>query len=286
MNNVNPAQQPESQAKTKVCLDDLPVFPEVVLRLQELVQDENSTIPAMAELINTSPTLLAQLLRYVNSPRYSMGVEVESAQIAIGVLGRHTTTSLLTTVALRETFHEFSSRHVTLANFFQYGLAVAATIEAVSEVKKLEMSLESIAIGILHNIGELALLHTMSDDYTREVVDAADRAASCRSTRELNAFGFDHYGFGVKLMRKWGLSESYCLITESIPESAPVTCEESDIVCLRTAIAHTRINHSICPKWWLSEAAEFSPALISGETVSDVLSEATERYEKLSSMLA
>ena len=87
-------------------------------------------------------------------------------------------------------------------------------------------------------------------------------------------------------MRKWGLPDSYAELTESIPETASATCDKNDVECLRTAIAHTRINHSICPKWWLSEAGEFSPSLISGDTVSEVLSEATERYEKLSSMLA
>ena len=269
-----------------MCLDDLPVFPEVVLRLQELVRDENSTIPAMAELINSSPTLLAHLLRYVNSPRYSMGVEVSSAQIAIGVIGRQAATSLLTTVAFRETFQDFSCRHVALADFFKYGLAVAATIDVIAEADKIAMPTEPIAIGILHNIGELAMLQAMTDDYNEHVIEAENSAVASRAERELSAFGFDHYKLGADLMRKWGLPDLYSEIAESIPESAAVSCDEKVVVCIRTALAHTRINHAICPKWWLSEAAEFSPSLISGETVSTILSESAERYETLSNMLS
>ncbi|MEM7209885.1 MAG: HDOD domain-containing protein [Pseudomonadota bacterium] len=264
-----------------IALDSLPVFPEVVLRLQELIQDENSTIPQIAEIITSSPVLLAHLLRYANSPRYSMGTQVTSPMIAINIIGRSTTISLLTTVALRDTFKEFNSKYLVLNDFVRYGIAIAATLEIVAEYDDFELNLEPIALGVLHNIGELAILHTMHDEYTAAVIKSGDQSTKSRFQRELQAFGYDHYSLGAQLMTHWGLPPIYSKICLSIPENNPCLCDEELIQNLRKAIAHTRINYNICPKWWLSEAGEFSPNLIDGETVSEILTESTERHEEL-----
>ena len=276
------AQQKES---TTDVLDTLPVFPEVVLRLHELVEDDNTTIPQMADLISTSPALLAELLRYVNSPRYSMGQEVTSAHIAVGVIGRHAVTSLLTTSALRETFTGFNCSQVTMADFFRYGVAVAATLDVIAEADDVELDGEAIAMGVLHNLGELALIHAQGDDFVRGLRLAPDAATTSRYQLAVDLYGLDFYAVGSALMRKWGLPEIYCDTAASIPEGSRCLRPEEQVTALRKAIAHTRINHAICPRWWLSQAQEFSPGLIDGATVGEILEESTERHERLANLL-
>ncbi len=58
----------------------LPALPQVVTKIQNLLQSENASISQVGELIASDPALVAQLLKVVNSAYYSLPQEITKIQ--------------------------------------------------------------------------------------------------------------------------------------------------------------------------------------------------------------
>ena len=65
----------------------LPALPAVVGEIQSLIHDADVDMKKVAELINSDPAILAQVLKIVNSAYYGLPREVTNVQFAIAFLG-------------------------------------------------------------------------------------------------------------------------------------------------------------------------------------------------------
>ncbi|MCB0283595.1 MAG: HDOD domain-containing protein [Calditrichae bacterium] len=65
----------------------LPPLPQIVSRIQELMQSENINVSEIAKLVSVDVALSAQILKIVNSAYYSLRKEISDLKIAIAFLG-------------------------------------------------------------------------------------------------------------------------------------------------------------------------------------------------------
>jgi HD-like signal output (HDOD) protein len=65
----------------------LPALPEAVMRIQGMMQDEETDSAMIAEVISGDPALVAQVLSVVNSAYYSLPKTISNVKYAVAYLG-------------------------------------------------------------------------------------------------------------------------------------------------------------------------------------------------------
>lgn len=82
---------------------DLPVLPNVVLRIMSLSLDQNDSAGDLARILSSDATLVTEILRIANSPAYAGVVEIESLSQAIMRLGFMGLRQIAVTTCLKAT---------------------------------------------------------------------------------------------------------------------------------------------------------------------------------------
>ncbi len=84
---------------------ELPPFPDTALRVQQCVNDPDSTVSELAAIVASEPTLAARLLRMSNSAMMRRGpIEVTDIPTAISRVGMDMVQNLFVSYAAREAF--------------------------------------------------------------------------------------------------------------------------------------------------------------------------------------
>ncbi len=86
----------------------LPSLPEVCLRVRDVAEDVNSTIPQLADLISQDAGLSARIVKVSNSPLMRTSSEVTDLSTAVGRLGINVTSSLAMGLAMEQMFQATS----------------------------------------------------------------------------------------------------------------------------------------------------------------------------------
>ena len=75
-------------------IDRLPTLPGVAIKILEAVQDKNSGLKELADILSTDPPLSAEVLRLINSPYYGLNSRITSVTHAVNLLGATTVKNL------------------------------------------------------------------------------------------------------------------------------------------------------------------------------------------------
>ena len=83
---------------------DLPTLPQVVTAIMTLIEDPNSSAKDIEGVMGNDPSLVAKILKLVNSPFYGLANKVSSIQQSIAILGFNTIKSLAISASVFDLF--------------------------------------------------------------------------------------------------------------------------------------------------------------------------------------
>ena len=93
---------------------DLPTMPEVLIKLNEVMADPDTSAAEIAKVVAADPAVSTNILRIVNSAYYGLQVRVSSVSLAISVMGFNMTKK----VALKAAdFSAFTKRRDKIQHF-------------------------------------------------------------------------------------------------------------------------------------------------------------------------
>lgn len=183
----------------------LPALPEVLTRIQDLAQGDNVDMGAIAALISADPSMVAEVLKVVNSAYYGLPNEISRVRAAIAYLGIHEIHRLVLTLSVIKTF-QIQSRELRDFWFHSYYTAVCAKYLA----RKFEplMSQEELwAAAILHDIGELVYLKFFPEHY--QALKTYSVEQECLFSQAERHFSWPSSGYlGTLLCDHWRLPDS------------------------------------------------------------------------------
>ncbi|MGS0729536.1 HDOD domain-containing protein, partial [Shewanella sp. 0m-11] len=143
----------------------LPTLPEVAMRVQEVVGQEDVSLKDVASIIGQDAAISARVIRIANSAMYSRGVPADNVNAAINRIGLMQIKSIVTSVAMEQLFISTnqmvwevmdevwsSSIDVTAA-----ACAMLQSYNANHPGSKLNIDTMTLA-GLVHNIGALPVL--------------------------------------------------------------------------------------------------------------------------------
>ena len=177
---------------------ELPSFPEVALKIKDLLDDPNVTARDIAGALTNDPAIVVKLIKTCNSAIYRTATEITSSQDAIVRLGFETTRRLVNIFALKELF---SSKNKALqekmGKLWSDSREVAAIAYVLAGITpKMNPELAMLA-GIVQNIGIIPIIEHL-DHYPQfmKVENKAEQIVERLKTK-----------LGPKLLEHWGFQE-------------------------------------------------------------------------------
>jgi putative nucleotidyltransferase with HDIG domain len=184
----------------------LVTLPDVFIRINQLVEDPNSTTTEIAKVVGQDPSFTARLLRVANSAYYGLSSTVDTVSKAVSIIGTSQIRNLALSTSVASTFAGLPNDLVSMDNFWHHSLycALAARILA-RRARKCDPEAVFTA-GLLHDIGELVIFNRLPEQAKESlllVLDSADELPVYEAERQI--IGFDHAQVGGELARQWHL---------------------------------------------------------------------------------
>ena len=185
-------------------VEDIVSFPEVYLRVNQLLDDAESTATQISEVIAQDPGLTAQLLRMANSPIYGLSKEVDTVARAVNIIGTKRIRYLVLATTSLKVFEGIPNDLISMDDFWLHSLYCGLAAKALADnIKGMQPDAMFVA-GQLHDIGQL-LLYSRLPDLAREAVlrSIEEPGEPDLYLSERDVIGFDHAQLGAQLARDW-----------------------------------------------------------------------------------
>ena len=211
-------------------------LPEVVVRINELVEDPQSSAEDIGRVVAQDTALTARLLTLANSALFGLSRKVDTIGRAIAVLGTHQVRDLTLGLSAARAFNGIPNSLVSMGSFWHHSVlcAVAARLVAGSCVRGRPDS--SFVAGLLHDVGQLVLFNKLPEQ-SRTALAMTVMAPDEPDLHvcEQRILGFDHAAVGGALARRWRLPPSLAESIEFHPEPARARSHPLDVAVVHIA---------------------------------------------------
>lgn len=192
--------QQYAQKAEKLC-----VLPDVYLRLKEMMDDPESSLVDIANIISLDPALSSKLLTVANSALFSFPREIDSISRAISVLGTNEVHNLINTYGVTSAFSAVDTDIIDLDRFWEISVDCALMCKFLAQKKGIKNAKGLFLSGLLHNIGELVVMQSepkkaqYCQDYNKDETPWQ---------RQKDVYGFTYADCSAELLTLWQLPES------------------------------------------------------------------------------
>lgn len=249
-NNKQPsAQKPpavaQSGAKKKVSLRDLiareiksddfelPVFNDVAMKIQQLIQTEDLCVEKLENLILEDSSLASGILKVANSSFYKGLGDISTIKDATMRLGLEQVSNIVMLLSQKECYKSSNQKIKSyMEHLWQHSYATAIGCRWIAKICGGNLCVAFLS-GLLHDIGKLVILMALER--------IKSRYRNCPVTDEALSNILDSKlpkECGLMLVKLWNLPEPFDAVVQGCPEKAPaeyrsLICSISlmDIVC-------------------------------------------------------
>ena len=184
-------------------LEGLPTIPAVFIKMLDLLDQPDSSLDEIGALIARDMALTAKLLQTVNSSFFGIARRISKPSEAAGFLGMDTLKTLVTAMNLITWLESNLAPHFSAKEESDHSRQVGAAARAIALAEKCPRAMvdDSLAAGLLHDIGKLILASSLPEQFGR----VAAQASGDHLEAEREAFGATHADVGGYLLGLWGL---------------------------------------------------------------------------------
>lgn len=219
---------------------NLPILPEIALKILEMINNPNSNLVDISELIKRDQSISAYVLKIANSPLYCLNTDIVSINQAIARLGMKLLSEITFAISLQTNIFSCKYFNNYMIELWRFSLFTAIWAKRIAFHKK--FSVEAVFLGgLLHEIGKPILLNSLSKSNlsNEELKELSD--INNPNSKEILEEIMDKYGykFAEKVMGKWNLPNLIKSIACNHRDLANCSSyfKETSIVCLADKLA-------------------------------------------------
>lgn len=224
-------------------LKALPPMDNTILEIEAITMDPYYNIDDLVAIIAKDPMLVANILKFANSPLYNFRNEISSLKQAISIFGIHAIKGFMFYIFTQKTFKaDLSVYNITNGYFLKYcasGLSFALSWASV-ESKEIQKTL--LPATFLCDIGRTVLAHEIELLGKKKEFRKKVRAVgSMEELRDLERFytGTDSARLTVDILSIWKMDP---LIIQTIQDADPELEESRKKPASYLAVIKTFIN--------------------------------------------
>ncbi len=181
--------------------DRLPSPSGTALAIMQLVQRNDATVQQVTQLVKVDPALSGRILRFANSAAFGARRPIADVQTAIMMMGMQTVRNFALSLSLIGGNSKGHCPGFDYEAYWSRSLAVSVSISAITAREVTVVPAESFTLGLLSDIGSLALATAWSEIYG-ECLSVAKGAQLLALERE--RFAIDHNALSLMLLADWG----------------------------------------------------------------------------------
>ncbi len=182
----------------------LPEIPTIVYELNEVIASPLSTADQVAQVINKSPSLTAQLLKTVNSSFYGLPSKVDRVSLAVTLIGTRELSALALGISIMSIFKDIPRDILSMKSFLEHSLACGIVSRLMAAHKSMRQTEQMFTAGLLHDLGRLIVLLNFPEQALDSIRHAA-RHCVCLHAAEQKRMGCHHAHIGRYLLNQWRL---------------------------------------------------------------------------------
>ena len=197
----------------------LPPLPQIMSRIDEVLRSGDSDVKAVSELVSSEVSLVARILRIVNSAYFGLPRQVEDISQAIALLGFREIHRIVLTSSVAEAFKDLNP--VYLTNYWKHSYFTALIAKEIARRDELPVDAGVLwPAALLHDMGELVYMRLFPAHYKALM----EHRLCEHTTMDLaeDAMGYPpHRELGAELCDFWGLPSTvkdacmnHCMVRE------------------------------------------------------------------------
>ncbi|MFU8788345.1 MAG: diguanylate cyclase [Methylobacter sp.] len=181
--------------------DRLPSPSGIALAIMQLVQESDATLKQLVQLVKADPALSGRILRFANSAAFGARRPIADVQTAVMMMGMQAVRNFALSLSLMNGSNQALCPGFDYPLYWSRSLAMSVSIAAITARELTVVPEESFTLGLLSDIGSLALATAWADIYG-ECLGAATGKALLALERE--HFSIDHNALTLVLLADWG----------------------------------------------------------------------------------
>ncbi len=186
-------------------IQDLPVLPANIQKINDVIADENSSSNDIAAVIQRDQALATRILKIANSVYYGRLNQVVALNEAIMVIGLSNIKSMLYAVFIDQMYGGSGESENDMVKLWRHSMGVALLAQKTAEMARPGEKDNAYITGLVHDIGDLILYKYANETYKEIRDEIAKDEGIPRTVIEGMVLGFSHSDIGAAVARKWNL---------------------------------------------------------------------------------
>ncbi len=188
-------------------IDELPQFPDSIVKIQRLLDDPNSKIQEIANLISSDVSLASDLLKLVNSAAYALATPCRSINEAVKFVGLRGIKNMLISIGAIENLE--IGKEVKTKNLWEHSYKVA--FYAYNLAKNFcphdrRVVEDAYVCGLLHDMGKL-IFEKAHPELGKKMKAICEEKNIPTDIFEKLVAGVNHGEIGALIAEKWNFPE-------------------------------------------------------------------------------
>jgi HD-like signal output (HDOD) protein len=215
-------------------------LPLIYFKLNDAINDPNTSIHKISNVISEDASLSARLLKLVNSPFYGFPQAVGTISEAVFLVGSQQVREVALATTMMSTFNGIPGDLMNMEKFWLHSLACGVGAKVIAETIGEPEFERFFVAGVLHDIGRLVLFSKAPEE-SKSILRRAQQEKRPMVDVEYDEIGCSHAEIGRALLDAWKLPQYYQEVAgfHHSPESAQQYPLETVIVHVADTIAHT-----------------------------------------------
>lgn len=183
----------------------LGAFPDIYVRIKEVLESPTSSAEDIARVIATDPGMSTKLLKLVNSPIFGFATKIDSVPHAVSLAGTQEISTLALGISAINYFRDIPKELISLKSFWRHCISCAVFAKLIAA----ELGLPSdryFTAGLLHDVGRLIMYKNMPYASVQSLFFARGNFFPLVEA-EREVLGFDHTQVADQLLEQWAFPE-------------------------------------------------------------------------------
>jgi HD-like signal output (HDOD) protein len=172
----------------------------------QLVQKDTTSVQELSQLIKTDPALASRIIGFANSAFIGVHRPIVSLNEAVNLIGMKTVSTFALCLSLISKNQASNCINFNYDIYWAQALANAISIATITAHERTAIPEEAFSLGLLSNIGRLALATAWPDVYS----DLLYKTYGYELMElERECFSVDHNKLSLLLLKDWGFPDIY-----------------------------------------------------------------------------
>lgn len=212
-------------------VDAFPSIPGSTAKLLKILEDPETPIQSIEDVLRLDPGMTANVLRMVNSAYFGLPTQVGSVKRAIMLLGMKKIKQLVMASCVGKVMEgSIPGYDLPAGELWRHSIAVSVAAEGLGRELTAGGAEDIFTAALLHDVGKLILGQFVQEDLTA-IQEAAGSEVSFE-VAEKEVLGIDHAEIGARILAHWSLPDDlvHAVRWHHDPEGSEAANRTTDIV--------------------------------------------------------